>query len=104
MTQYDFGQVAWLPINKGFSIAGVPCSADTFEQSGSSVLHMKFCAKTPTIANPRSVEGDQAYLGFVRFGFHDRGSARPSRGEHGVDPFTADTGCVVGCRDNGEQR
>lgn len=33
--------------NKGFAIAGVPCFADTFVQGGSSVLRMKFSAKTP---------------------------------------------------------
>ncbi len=33
--------------NKGFAIAGVPCFADTFVVSGSSVLRMKFSAKTP---------------------------------------------------------
>jgi hypothetical protein len=31
--------------NKGFAIAGVPCFADTFVQSGSLVLRMKFSAK-----------------------------------------------------------
>ena len=42
--------------NKGFAIAGVPCFADTFVQGGSSVLRMKFSAKTPrTIANPKNV-------------------------------------------------
>jgi hypothetical protein len=33
--------------NMAFAIAGVPCFADTFVQGGSSVLRMKFCAKTP---------------------------------------------------------
>lgn len=33
--------------NKGFAIAGVSCFADTFVQVGSSVLRMKFSAKTP---------------------------------------------------------
>ena len=33
--------------NKGFAIAGVPCFADTFVLGGSSVLRMKFSAKTP---------------------------------------------------------
>jgi hypothetical protein len=32
--------------NKGFAIAGVSCFADTFVQDGSSVLRMKFSAKT----------------------------------------------------------
>jgi hypothetical protein len=32
--------------NKGFAIAGVTCFADTFVQSGSSALRMKFSAKT----------------------------------------------------------
>ena len=44
--------------NKGFAIAGVPCFADTFVQGGSSVLRMKFSAKTPAIANPRNVSGN----------------------------------------------
>ena len=35
--------------NKGFAIAGVPCFADTFVQGGSSVLRMKFSAKTPRL-------------------------------------------------------
>jgi len=43
--------------NKGFAIAGVPCFADTFVQGESSVLRMKFSAKTPAIANPRNVMG-----------------------------------------------
>lgn len=38
--------------NKGFAIAGVPCFADTFVQSGSSVLRMKFSAKTPRHRKP----------------------------------------------------
>jgi len=38
--------------NKGFTIAGVPCFADTFVQDGSSVLRMKFSADKPVIANP----------------------------------------------------
>lgn len=38
--------------NKGFAIAGVPCFADTFVQGGSSVLRMKFSAKTPRHRNP----------------------------------------------------
>jgi len=38
--------------NKGFAIAGVPCFADTFVQGGSSVLRMKFCAKTPRHRKP----------------------------------------------------
>jgi hypothetical protein len=41
--------------NKGFAIAGVPCFADTFVQGASSVLRRKFSAKTPHIANPRTV-------------------------------------------------
>ena len=41
--------------NKGFAIAGVPCIADIFVQGGSSVLRIKFSAKTPAIANPRNV-------------------------------------------------
>lgn len=38
--------------NKGFAIAGVPCFADTFVQSGSSVLRTKFSAKTPRHRKP----------------------------------------------------
>ena len=38
--------------NKGFAIAGVPCFADTFVQGGSSVLQMKFSAKTPRHRKP----------------------------------------------------
>ena len=38
--------------NKGFAIAGVPCFADTFVQDGSSVLRMKFSAKTPRHRKP----------------------------------------------------
>ena len=38
--------------NMGFAIAGVPCFADTFVQGGSSVLRMKFSAKTPRHRKP----------------------------------------------------
>jgi hypothetical protein len=38
--------------NKGFAIAGVPCFADTFVVSGSSVLRMKFSAKMPRHRKP----------------------------------------------------
>jgi hypothetical protein len=38
--------------NKGFAIAGFPCFADTFVQGGSSVLRMKFSAKTPRHRKP----------------------------------------------------
>ncbi len=38
--------------NKGFAIAGVPCFADTLVQGGSSVLRMKFSAKTPRHRKP----------------------------------------------------
>ena len=38
--------------NKGFTIAGVPCFADTFVQGGSSVLRMKFSAKNPRHRKP----------------------------------------------------
>lgn len=42
------GQLTERPAaNKGFAIAGVPCFADSFVQGGSSVLRMKFSAKTP---------------------------------------------------------
>jgi len=38
--------------NRGFAIAGVPCFEDTFVQGGSSVLRMKFSAKTPRHRKP----------------------------------------------------
>jgi hypothetical protein len=38
--------------NKGFAIAGVPSFADTFVQGGSSVLRMKFSAKTSRHRKP----------------------------------------------------
>ncbi len=38
--------------NKGFAIAGVLCFADAFVQCGSSVLRMKFSAKTPRHRKP----------------------------------------------------
>lgn len=38
--------------NKGFAIAGGQCFADTFVQGGSSVLQMKFSAKTPRYRKP----------------------------------------------------
>ena len=38
--------------NKGFAIAGVPCFADSLVQGGSSVLRMKFSAKTPCHRKP----------------------------------------------------
>jgi len=38
--------------NKGFAIAGVPCFADSLVQGGSSVLRMKFSAKTPRHRKP----------------------------------------------------
>jgi hypothetical protein len=38
--------------NKGFAIAGVPRFADTFVQGGSSVLRIKFSAKTPRHRKP----------------------------------------------------
>jgi hypothetical protein len=38
--------------NKGFAIAWVPCFADTFVQGGSSVLRIKFSAKTPRHRKP----------------------------------------------------
>lgn len=44
--------------NKGFAIAGVLCSADTFVQDGSSVLRMSFVLKLPAIANPQNVSGN----------------------------------------------
>ncbi|TDE53086.1 hypothetical protein E0H99_10435 [Flavobacterium sp. GT3P67] len=38
--------------NKEVPIAGVPCFADTFVVGGSSVLRMKFSAKTPRHRTP----------------------------------------------------
>ena len=38
--------------NMGFTIAGVPCFADTFVHGGSSVLRMKFSAKIPRHRKP----------------------------------------------------
>jgi hypothetical protein len=38
--------------DKGFAIAGVPSFADTFVQGGSSVLRMKFSAKTTRYRKP----------------------------------------------------
>lgn len=38
--------------NMGFAIAGVSCFADIFVQGGSSVLQMKFSAKTPRHRKP----------------------------------------------------
>jgi len=38
--------------NMGFAIAGFPCFADRFVQGGSSVLRMKFSAKTPRHRKP----------------------------------------------------
>lgn len=40
--------------NKGFAIAGVPCFADKFVQDGSSVLRIKFSAKTPRHRKPQN--------------------------------------------------
>ena len=39
--------------NKVFAKAGVLCFADTFVQGGSSVLRMKFSAKTPRHRKPQ---------------------------------------------------
>jgi len=53
--------------NKGFAIAGVPCFADTFVQGGSSVLRMKFSAKTPRHRKPsKRIRRD-----FTRHHLHD---------------------------------
>lgn len=38
--------------NKGFAIAGVPCFTDTFVLGGSSVLRMKFSAKSARHRKP----------------------------------------------------
>ncbi len=37
--------------NKGFAVAGGACFVDTFVQGGSSVLRVKFSAKTPRHRN-----------------------------------------------------
>lgn len=50
MTQISINSMA--AANKGFAIAGGPCFADTFVQGGSSVLRMKFSAKTPRHRKP----------------------------------------------------
>ena len=44
--QRDNRRTAARTSNMGFAIAGVACFADIFVQSGSSVLRMKFSAKT----------------------------------------------------------
>jgi hypothetical protein len=38
--------------NSGFAIAGVPCSADSLVQGGSSVLRMNFSANNPRHRKP----------------------------------------------------
>jgi hypothetical protein len=48
----DFTTERTAAANKGFAIAGVPCFADTFVQGESSVLRMKFSAKTPRHRKP----------------------------------------------------
>jgi hypothetical protein len=40
--------------NMGFAIAGVTCFVDTSVQGGSSVLRMKFSAKTPRHRKPQN--------------------------------------------------
>lgn len=47
-----FNDMKTTTANMGFAIAGVPCFADTFVQGGSSVLRMKFSAKTPRHRKP----------------------------------------------------
>jgi hypothetical protein len=47
--------------NKGFVIAGVTCFADTFVQGGSSVLRMKFSAKTPRHAKKTRQKNENRY-------------------------------------------
>jgi hypothetical protein len=47
-----FGRKSRAAANMGFAIAGVPCFADTFVQGVSSVLRMKFSAKTPRHRKP----------------------------------------------------
>jgi len=49
LKQQTFGRKEAHTANKGFAIAGVQFSADTFVQSGSSVLRMKFNAKNPRL-------------------------------------------------------
>jgi len=46
------GQTNTAAANMGVAIAGVPCFADTFVVSGSSVLRTKFSAKTPRHRKP----------------------------------------------------
>ncbi len=53
--------------NKGFAIAGVPCFADTFVQGGSSVLRMKFSAKTPRHRKAPK-RSEETPSGFPRYG------------------------------------
>jgi hypothetical protein len=53
MTQnYYYTTTLSTTANKGFAIAGVICFADIFVQGGSSVLRMKFSAKTPRHRKP----------------------------------------------------
>ena len=52
MNDYTGRQERKTTDNKGFAIAGFPCFADTFVQGGSSVLRMKFSAKTPRHRKP----------------------------------------------------
>ncbi len=40
------------PYDSSYPKGGVPCFADTFVQGGSSVLRMKFSAKTPRHRKP----------------------------------------------------
>lgn len=48
----SFGRTVAHADNKGFAIAGLPCFADTFVQGESSVLRIKFSAKTPRHRKP----------------------------------------------------
>ncbi len=50
--RHDFIERSKPAANMGFAIAGVPCFTDTFVVSGSSVLRMKFSAKTPRHRKP----------------------------------------------------
>jgi hypothetical protein len=52
LTRQTLGRKEERTDNKGFAIAGVPCFADTFVQGGSSVLRIKFSAKTPRHRKP----------------------------------------------------
>ncbi len=52
LTRQTLGRKEERTDNKGFAIAGVLCFVDTLVQGGSSVLRMKFSAKTPRHRKP----------------------------------------------------